>query len=248
MNDRDYYRPYLRLLKSKFPTSKIIDDEQLRKAVILVHKEENVPQDPYILDAIVNQWEMMLSFIQKHFSMKGRDLTHHYGDPIDWEDYFLDLKPDAIEKQEKMEKEGNEESSKSERNRPIDKNDWEHQCQEEEQSKISRVGPPSTSSISTSSIRKEEGISAKDNEIPTVDYEIPYGAYYPMGIEIELTDETQLYLSRKSTATAAIVLLPEIRSWQSTRIRNICDFFGEQNYLSIIPNLTSTGIRFLCYF
>lgn len=61
--------------------------------------------------------------------------------------------------------------------------------------------------------------------------------YRVNGSILKLRDETEFYASGSSKAKNAVILIPDTNGWNSGRIRNIADFFGDNGTYSIVPKL-----------
>jgi hypothetical protein len=63
-----------------------------------------------------------------------------------------------------------------------------------------------------------------------------------------LSDKTEVYASGNSNSKNGVLIIPDFFGWYTGRVRNVCDFFGDNSMYSCIPNFGSHGKVFLHLF
>lgn len=76
-----------------------------------------------------------------------------------------------------------------------------------------------------------------------VDQYLNINTYTQHGHELKLNDGTQVYATGKSKCKNGVIVIPDMLGWNTGRVRNLCDFFGDHDCLSVIPNFSSKGIE-----
>ncbi|RYG68958.1 hypothetical protein EON64_03935 [archaeon] len=64
--------------------------------------------------------------------------------------------------------------------------------------------------------------------------------YHTVGSVLKLKDETEFYCTGNPRGKQGVILIPDTMGWNAGRIRNIADFFGDNNCLAVIPKLMGT--------
>lgn len=75
--------------------------------------------------------------------------------------------------------------------------------------------------------------------------------YQPKGTNLKLKDHTEFYASGSTKSKHGVIIIPDTWGWNTGRVRNICDFFGDHDTFAVVPNFSSKGIegeRKLCSF
>lgn len=67
--------------------------------------------------------------------------------------------------------------------------------------------------------------------------------YQTKGTNLKLKDHTEFYASGTTQSKHGVIIIPDTWGWNTGRIRNICDFFGDQNTFAVVPNFSSKGIE-----
>ena len=75
-----------------------------------------------------------------------------------------------------------------------------------------------------------------------VDQYLDTREYTPHGRDVGLDDGTRMYVCGKSQCKHGVIVVPDLMEWDTGRIRNICDFFGDHEHLAVIPDFSSRGI------
>lgn len=57
------------------------------------------------------------------------------------------------------------------------------------------------------------------------------------GTQLKLPDETELYASGNTKSKFGVILIPDTKGWDSGRIRDIADYYGENDCYAVIPKL-----------
>jgi hypothetical protein len=65
--------------------------------------------------------------------------------------------------------------------------------------------------------------------------------YNTVGSVLRLKDETEFYCTGTSRGKHGVVIIPDTLGWNAGRIRNIADFFGENDCLAVIPKLMGSS-------
>jgi hypothetical protein len=65
--------------------------------------------------------------------------------------------------------------------------------------------------------------------------------YKTKGDIVKLPDKTELYASGNPHSKNAVLLIPDFFGWYTGRVRNVCDFFGDNSMYAVIPNFGSHG-------
>lgn len=65
--------------------------------------------------------------------------------------------------------------------------------------------------------------------------------YTPVGSVLKLKDDTEFYCTGTSNGKRGVIMIPDTLGWNSGRIRNMADFFGENNCLVAIPKLMGSS-------
>jgi hypothetical protein len=63
--------------------------------------------------------------------------------------------------------------------------------------------------------------------------------YQSKGSELRLKDNTEFYVSGSVKSKKGIIMISDIYGWNGGRVRNICDFFGDNGTFCVIPNFLS---------
>jgi len=82
----------------------------------------------------------------------------------------------------------------------------------------------------------------QQNQPLNVDNYLNTMTYQYKGSCLKLKDNTQFYSSGSPQNKVGVIMLPDYWGWNSGRIRNICDFFGDNGYFAVIPNFSSQGV------
>ncbi len=61
--------------------------------------------------------------------------------------------------------------------------------------------------------------------------------YRPVGHVFKLKDNTEFYSAGSPRSKRGVIIIPDTFGWNSGRIRNIADFFAENDCVAVIPNL-----------
>jgi hypothetical protein len=56
-----------------------------------------------------------------------------------------------------------------------------------------------------------------------------------------LSDKTEVYASGNPKSKNGVLIIPDFFGWYTGRVRNVCDFFGDNSMYSVIPNFGSHG-------
>lgn len=64
----------------------------------------------------------------------------------------------------------------------------------------------------------------------------PY--YQPKGSTLKLKDHTEFYASGSPGCKRGVIIIPDTLGWNTGRVRNICDFFGDHDCYAVIPELS----------
>jgi hypothetical protein len=64
----------------------------------------------------------------------------------------------------------------------------------------------------------------------------PY--YQPKGSTLKLKDHTEFYASGSPGCKKGVIIIPDTLGWNTGRVRNICDFFGDNDCYAVIPELS----------
>jgi hypothetical protein len=65
--------------------------------------------------------------------------------------------------------------------------------------------------------------------------------YVNRGIIMKLPDNTEFYAAGTRQTKNGVIILPDYSGWNSGRIRNLCDFFGDHNCFAVVPNFSAKG-------
>jgi hypothetical protein len=65
--------------------------------------------------------------------------------------------------------------------------------------------------------------------------------YQTKGDIVKLPDKTELYASGNPKSKNGVLLIPDFLGWYTGRVRNVCDFFGDNSMYAVIPNFGSHG-------
>lgn len=65
-------------------------------------------------------------------------------------------------------------------------------------------------------------------------------SYHPTGSILRLQDHTEFYAVGNPRSKNGVVMIPDTMGWNSGRIRNIADFFGENGFFVVIPKLSGS--------
>jgi dienelactone hydrolase len=64
--------------------------------------------------------------------------------------------------------------------------------------------------------------------------------YHPTGSILRLQDHTEFYATGNPRSKQGVVMIPDTLGWNSGRIRNIADYFGENGFFVVIPKLSGS--------
>lgn len=67
--------------------------------------------------------------------------------------------------------------------------------------------------------------------------------YQPKGTNLKLKDHTEFYASGSTKSKHGVIIIPDTWGWNTGRVRNICDFFGDHDTFAVVPNFSSKGIE-----
>jgi hypothetical protein len=76
-----------------------------------------------------------------------------------------------------------------------------------------------------------------------VDPYLSMTSYQPKGSALRLKDNTEFYASGNAKSKNGIIIIPDMYGWNGGRVRNICDFFGDNGTFCVIPNFSSRGVE-----
>eukprot|EP00981_Chlorochromonas_danica_P006175 scaffold1302_cov165-Ochromonas_danica.AAC.9 len=65
--------------------------------------------------------------------------------------------------------------------------------------------------------------------------------YNTVGSILKLKDDTEFYATGTARGKRGVILISDTIGWNSGRIRNIADFFGDNDCLAVIPKLMGTS-------
>jgi hypothetical protein len=65
--------------------------------------------------------------------------------------------------------------------------------------------------------------------------------YVNRGIIMKLPDNTEFYAAGTRQTKNGVIILPDYSGWNSGRVRNLCDFFGDHNCFAVVPNFSAKG-------
>ncbi len=98
------------------------------------------------------------------------------------------------------------------------------------------VRPPSVScayTMSTASSSHTRGVNAE---------KFLFRDYEPRGQIVTNQDNIELYRSGRRGCKNGVIMIPDTMGWNGGRIRNLADFFGDNNCVAVIPNVSVTSI------
>jgi hypothetical protein len=76
-----------------------------------------------------------------------------------------------------------------------------------------------------------------------VDPYLSMTSYQTKGSALKLQDNTEFYASGSPKSKNGIIIIPDFYGWNGGRVRNICDFFGDNDIFCVIPNFSSRGVE-----
>ncbi len=62
-------------------------------------------------------------------------------------------------------------------------------------------------------------------------------SYSTIGQTHALPNGHEFYITGSTTATKAVIVIPDVFGWNAGRTRNVADWFAEAGYLTIVPKL-----------
>ncbi len=66
--------------------------------------------------------------------------------------------------------------------------------------------------------------------------------YEPRGQIVTNQDNIELYRSGRRGCKNGVIMIPDTMGWNGGRIRNLADFFGDNDCVAVIPNISGTSI------
>mmetsp|Transcript_30222 Transcript_30222/g.32936 ORF Transcript_30222/g.32936 Transcript_30222/m.32936 type:complete len:125 (-) Transcript_30222:1513-1887(-) len=86
-------------------------------------------------------------------------------------------------------------------------------------------------------------MSTTSSQALNVDQYLSITSYTTHGHELKLHDHTQVYASGKPQCKNGVIVIPDTLGWNTGRVRNLCDFFGDNDLFAVIPNFSSKGVE-----
>ena len=100
-------------------------------------------------------------------------------------------------------------------------------------------GPKAPFKMSTMSMSSQP----QQNQQINVDNYLSVTSYTTKGSALRLKDHTEFYASGSPQSKNGVIIIPDYWGWNTGRIRNICDLFGDLNCFAVIPNFSSRGVE-----
>jgi hypothetical protein len=66
--------------------------------------------------------------------------------------------------------------------------------------------------------------------------------YEPRGNIVTNQDNIELYRAGRKGCKNGVIVIPDTMGWNGGRIRNLADFFGDNDCIAVIPNVSGTSI------